>query len=403
MNIRKPTAWRRDVSILPASGVLPALTLRVLSQLPLGEQARFSKAWKLLASGNLVSLAREGDMALSGAGVCEALLARSYEARYHDPRQMVRLAEAARDVAEGLRTEELGGDVRDLVQAHTWGELGNAYRVADRPAEADEAFLDAFQLMPLSDLYLAAHLLQLRAALYGSVGDSEEAAELLATVADVYAYLGEPHLQGQAQIAQSIHASRAGRKDEALRLNEAGLARIDHGQDPGLAMAGLHNRLLLLLDLGRKEEARRTLVRSRAFGGDGPVFLRLRWMEGRALRELDELELAEEALRQARDGLSALGLKRYAAEAALDLSATLLRQKREFDAQLEGLYAEKLLLQLDLGPRVYGVLMVLDAAFRSGAATAELVEKATGLLRLQENERASLKIQDRSQSRPPNG
>lgn len=389
MNIRKPEVWRHAVSTPPASGV-PGYTLRVLSQLPPAEQDRFSKAWSLLASGNVVSLAREGDMALSGAGVCVALLARSWSARYHDPQQMLLMAETARDVAARLRPRDLGRRVRDLVQAHTWGELGNAYRVTDQVGAAEDALREAFRLLSMSDLYLAAHLLQLRAALLGRLGDSGEASDVLATVTDVYEHLGERHLKGQALISHSIHASRTGRKDEALQLNAAGLGQIDRARDPILTMAGLHNRLLLLLELGRREAARRTLDECHGLDCDGPVFLRLRWVEGRALRELDELELAEAALRQARDGLSALGLNRYAAEASLDLSATLLRQDRGIEAHLEGLHAEKLLLQLDHSPEVMGALVILDAAFRSGRATAELVEGVLSVLRRQEMERGRL-------------
>ena len=71
----------------------------------------------------MLALAREGDMALCGAGVCEALLARSWAARHRDPGQMLRLALAAREVAAGLCLRDLGAKDVAALQARTWGEL----------------------------------------------------------------------------------------------------------------------------------------------------------------------------------------------------------------------------------------------------------------------------------------
>ena len=382
MNGKNPENWRDSFSTRPVSE-LSGFSCRSTLRLAPGERIRFAQAWRLLGVGGVLALTRDGDVALRGAGVCEALLARSWAVRYHDPEEMLRLATTAQEVSMDLRTKDhLGKAGVASLQARAWGELGNALRVASRAAEAEPAFEEAFELEGgHGDPYLNAHLLHMRATLYGRTGDPSFAAQLLELVSGFYDKSGERYLGGRTRITQSIYAAHMGQEDEALRLNEEGLARIDRARDPALAMTALHNRLLLLLRLGRKQEAKRTIDSWGGFAADGPVALRLRWMEGSILQSLGELEEAEAALRQSRDGLSILGLKRFTAMASLELAAALLLQDRCQDAQAEALTAQRILLGLADRERYFGVLMVLDAAFSSGGVTAELVERALAALR----------------------
>lgn len=290
-----------DQTTFPAD--LSSYAHRSLPRLSAVERNRFAKAWRLLGAGGILAVAREGDMTLKGPGVCEALLARSWAARHHDPGQMLHLACVAREVAENLKTREL--------QARAWAELANAFRVAGRFPAAEAAFEEAFgRSDEIGDLHLTAHLLELRATLHAQMGDLDVATQLLSILAAAYDQADERRLAGRARITHSIYAALRGQNDNALRLNEEGLARIEPAQDPILVMTALHNRLLLTLRLGAREEARRTLALCSRIAAEpsGAVALRLRWMEGRVLQELGETERAEIFLRQAREGLEALGL-----------------------------------------------------------------------------------------------
>jgi tetratricopeptide (TPR) repeat protein len=381
MNHQKTEIWRRFFSTLPACD-LSGFSYRSLPRLPAGEYDQFVKAWRLLASGNVLSLTREGDMALAGAGVCEALLARSWAARYHDAGEMLRFASAAQIVARGLKTSDLGIAGVAALQARAWGELANALRVAGKATEAACAFEEAFDREEdYRDPHLSAHLLQMRATLYGCSGDSAFAAHLLELVTGFYDEAGERHLGGRTRVAQSIHASRAGDKQAAILLNLEGLRRVDRTRDPALVLAALHNRMLLLLTLGRKEEARETARFRADCDSTGPVALRLRWMEGRILQSLGELEEAEQALREFRDGLSALGLQLFTAMASLDLSETLLLQDRFQEAQSEARAGERILLGLESREKYYAALLMLEAAFSSGGAPIEQIQRALAILR----------------------
>jgi len=285
---------------------------RSLPRLSARERSRFLKAWRLLGAGGILAVTREGDMALLGPGVCEALLARSWAARHHDPGQMLHLATVARDVAARLNPRDLGrADVARL-QARAWAELGNAFRVAKRLPAAQLAFEEAFaRSNKLADLHLSAHLLELRATLHGEMGDLDTATQLLSIVTGVYDQTHEHRLAGRARITHSIYMALRGRNGDALWLSAEGLARIEPAQDTVLMMTALHNRLLLAMRLGARNEARRTLALCPDFSAEpsSAVALRLRGMEGRVLQDLGELAKAETALRQSHEGLAALGLE----------------------------------------------------------------------------------------------
>jgi hypothetical protein len=144
---------------------------RSLPRLSAGERDRFLKAWQLLGTGGILALTREGDMALAGSGVCEALLTRSWAARHSNPREMLQLANVALEVAAELKTKDLGKAGTAALQARAWGELANAFRVAGEAAAAESAFDEAFgRANELGDLHLSAHLLELRASMYGATG-----------------------------------------------------------------------------------------------------------------------------------------------------------------------------------------------------------------------------------------
>ncbi|HYN22242.1 MAG TPA: hypothetical protein VE078_14875, partial [Thermoanaerobaculia bacterium] len=248
----------------------PPYAHRSLAKLPAVELTRFGRAWRLLGkyhiggAGSVIALAREGDMTLAGAGICEALLARSWEARHRSARQMLHLAVAAQEVAAELKVSDLGSAVVADLQARTWGELANAYRVAGLDDEALAAFGDAFDRFAAGsrDPLLKSHLSELEAAHVAS-GNPEAALDRLSSSLDLYRYLGESHLAGRVRITQSIYMARSGKPEEALRLSAEGLAQIDRRREPLLLKTALHNRLLLLLNLGRREEAGKMLAQCR--------------------------------------------------------------------------------------------------------------------------------------------
>jgi hypothetical protein len=106
--------------------------------------------------------------ALHGWPLCEALLRKSYELRFSDPKRMLALADSAAAVAKHIRPEKYPwpGLLADL-RARAFAELGNAYRINDRFPEADTAFGQARDYLEegTGDLFLQARVLDLLASL----------------------------------------------------------------------------------------------------------------------------------------------------------------------------------------------------------------------------------------------
>src|SRR5918999_3777009 len=100
----------------------------------------------------------------------ESLLERSYVVRFDDPQEMVRLAREAIELALELDPADFGARRVVDQQVRAWGELANAYRVAEDLWEAERAFANAFKLLERStgDRRLKARLFELHASLLGT-------------------------------------------------------------------------------------------------------------------------------------------------------------------------------------------------------------------------------------------
>ena len=217
------------------------------------ERARFQRALDLLTAGGGLEALVRGEMTLVGAGVCAALLARSWEVRHRDEEEMVTLARAAVEVARDLGPWQLGSrKVADL-QALAWGELANAYRVAGRLGQADRAFGKAFALLRKGsgDPLLKARLLDLESSLLGTSDDFELALEALTLLADLYQYYGEIQLATQALVKQALYTFYSGNAGEAILLNQQAMALLDRQLQPELWITATRNQLVFLAAPGR--------------------------------------------------------------------------------------------------------------------------------------------------------
>src|SRR6185295_9509870 len=89
-------------------------------------------------------LTRQERLALPGgwAGV-EILLEASFQARYRDPKEMLRLAQRARTAAGRLDPAPIGDRALADLKARAWAELSNAYRVNEDFDKAWDAILRA--------------------------------------------------------------------------------------------------------------------------------------------------------------------------------------------------------------------------------------------------------------------
>ncbi|HEV8582664.1 MAG TPA: hypothetical protein VGX68_26655 [Thermoanaerobaculia bacterium] len=360
---------------------------RRAASIPSIELERFRQALALLQSGcGVMALAKDGDMEIEGLGVYEALLTRSWEVRYTDPREMCHLARAAVEVAEQLNPEVHGGihTVVDL-QARAWGELANAHRVANRYYEAEQAFGMAFGLVRQGsgDPRLLTRLLSLEASLLGTLREFELALPRLANLAELSRKAGDLHQAGRALIKKALYTFYNGNTLEALRISSAALSLIEEERDPSLAMVAIQNQLLFLVDCGRYKEARKILFKNRVrlYSLGHLAQLKVRGIEGRIDYGLQQLDGAETAFREVKAGFEEAEMGFACALAGFDLAMTLMRQDRGEEATAEALQAAAMFEALSIHRELLGVVIYLEEEFRARRGTLMLLESTVRYLR----------------------
>jgi len=322
---------------------------------------------------------------LQGVPLFEALLERSWSLRHENPEEMVKVAEWARVLAEGIGPGELGAQPTANIQCRAWIELGNAHRVADHLPDAEQALGRATELFlqGTQDELLAARLFDIQASLLGDLRRFDLAATALDLVFAIYRRRGDEHLAGRALISKGMCVGYQGNSAEAIRLIGQGLGLIDEDRDRRLTFLALHNQARLLADRGRLREARITLWKLKARGLDdgGRISqLKIRWLEGQINAGLGELERAETALLEVRRGFEQAGLGYKAALAGLELGLVRLRRGHTDAAIQEVLAATDVFLSLGIAREAAASALLLRKTLDRKILDAALLEHVIGQL-----------------------
>lgn len=272
---------------------------------------------------------------LHGWPLCEALLKKSFDERYRDPKKMLHLAYNAARVAEHTPLEKYSpspGFVMDL-RARAFAELGNARRINNQYSEAERDFSRARLFLEdgTGDFLLKARVLDFEASLLSDLGRFEDAISLLDKVYDLYQEAGDTHLAGRALISRGFNLRLAGGPREAIGVLEQGLRLVETDRDPELSVIGQENLLDSLVEAGEFGRASRMLLASglrEAFAAEPLNLLKLRWVEGKVHAGLGRFKRAESIYCSVREEFIQLGRHYDAALLGLELAALWLRQGR---------------------------------------------------------------------------
>jgi len=275
--------------------------------------------------------------------LCDLLLDKSREAGFTDPAAAVELAELAVVISGRLDVERFGEGLVEDFQARAWACLANSLRISSDLRRAEEALETAEEHHRRGDedAYTGAEILSFKASLRSAQGRYEEAAALIDPSIKLYREARDRHREGKALIQKGTALSYAGRHARAIRLVRRGLAKIDVFEEPRLLVSARHNLIGYLNEVGRHEEALRSLAETRGLYlqlGERTPLVRLRWLEGKILRDLGRADEAEAAFREVRDELIGLGLGLDAALVSLDLAMVFL--DRGATGELKRLAAE---------------------------------------------------------------
>jgi tetratricopeptide (TPR) repeat protein len=335
------------------------------------------------ADGRGLALRREPDFWT--LGLVEELLTRSRELRHESPAATVQYAELAKLAAENLAPDRYGACRVEDARARSWAELGNAYRIADELAQADEAFAHAerHRKAGTGDPLLAASIADLTASLRCHQRHFGEAFRLLDRAYVLYVDHGDRHRGGRALISKGIYTGYSGEPEEALWLLGRGLTMIDRRREPALLPQALHAILWFKIDLGEYSLVR-SLLRELPWlykrDGGKMDFLKLRWLEGKAAAGMGDLSAAETAFTEVRAGMTKDGLTYHAALAGLDLAAAWFRQGRigAIPPLVEEMIAA--FKAQDIKREALAALLLLRDASRQQALSLELIQRVSALL-----------------------
>lgn len=353
------------------------------------ERERSRRIVAELAAGGPEALARIRERE-SGAPLLEALLERSWSLRYQDPAAMLEHARLATEVAAQLDLGPEGARRAADLRCRAWAELGNALRIVEDLDGAEEAFDMAlgYWTAGTHEETLFARYLDLRASLHRARRDFASAQAALAVACSIYLRYGQRHLAGRTLINQANFAGTAGEPEAALQLIAKGLSLVEESLDPELVTAAIHNQIWFLVDCGQYDEARKLLFlnRWRYQQEERLHLLRLRWLEGRIDAGRGQLERAETAFQETREGFEALGLGYKAATVALDLATVALRQGRATEASSFVLEAAEAFTALRIQREKLMAVLYLKEAFVCGAAELPLLEEVSAFLRRAEHD-----------------
>jgi tetratricopeptide (TPR) repeat protein len=314
----------------------------------------------------------------------EALLESSWNLRYENVDEMLRLAHDAVHLAESLpRQGEEARTTADL-QCWAWAHLGNSLRIAGRHAEAESALERAACLLDegTGSTELKARLYDFRASLYGAQRRFEPCWAALDMVYALHRESGRRHLAGRALISKAIFKGYAGHSHEALQLGAEGMALMDQQADPDLLLIAIQNQIWTQVECGLVKEARELLNRYRpSWGKDSLNELKLRWIEGRIAAGLGELSNAFEHLWAAREGFESAGLPYRAALVSLDLGTLLLRLGQTAEARHSLVAAVDTFYDLQVTRECLAAAEILRRALEMEATPVILISHIAEFLR----------------------
>jgi tetratricopeptide (TPR) repeat protein len=345
----------------------------------------------LLAEGG-VRLAREHSWWGATYASYEALLGHAWAIRFDKVGEMIELTRLACFVAPKLGREGYSATQVADFSARAWGEHGNALRIADRFAEAEECFDRAvgFWLDGTRDRFLQVRLMHFTASLLGDQRRLAEATQYITEVRDLYLELGDRHNAGKAMVNLCHYTGEGGDAEGAVRLAERALQLIDERREPEITANALYNKLHFLVEGGRFREARSWMWKHRrhmvAMGELGQINqVKLTYIDGRINAGLGDLDRAARQLRQAKADLEGKHVPLLEAIVVLDLASVSVLLGNLDEARDLALAAAERLIELNLPGEASRALPILRQAIDGQAITAALCQEVVQFLRREDH------------------
>lgn len=319
LNYRRLNRWAIAAAARPEVTALPPLEVERVCD------------WVVRKLDRGLALYLQNSTRANHRDVVLGLIERSYRLRHDSAEAGLRWAQAAVEVAEGLRLGRHYARLAADLRAQAWGNLANALRIRGSLDDAERAWSesDRHWLCGTEDPLLSADLNAKRGSFLAHRGRFEEAVGAVTIAVLLRDKLNEPHLAAKSRVQLAFFTNRLGRPADAIELSSRAAIDLDYALEPEVGFALVHNSLVYLEADG---DLRTALLGSRAtrwlydLVGSPLLQHRASWMRGRLTLEDGEPDRAAPELEAARRGFLGLDLPYPAALAGLDLALAYARQ-----------------------------------------------------------------------------
>ncbi len=297
----------------------------------------------------------------------------------HNAEEALELAELALSIAERVPGE---GSWCSRVQGFCWAHVGNARRVANDHAGADEAFARAWNLWRAGaecdpELLPESRLFDLEASLRR---DQRRFSDSLSLLDKARAVSGGDRLAAvRILLKRERVLSYMGDTRGALSTLEEAAPIVESSGDERLLFALRFNMADDLVRLERHGEAAKLLPGVRKLAvqqGNELDFLRLLWLESKVAAGQEQREEAIAGLEQVRRDFTARSMPYDAALSGLDLAMLLLKEGRTVEVKELALAMGWIFTAQGIAREALAALQLFCNAALQEAATVELARKA---------------------------
>ena len=198
---------------------------------------------------------------------CLGLLRQADELRHRNPKQAVKVAEGARDLAARIDDETVGRREWLALQVEAWSTLGSAYRAVVDLRRAESAFnvalafLDASESHDGADPLVRPRLAQRASYLRCDQGRFDEALELNEDAMKTYRDLKAIQPLARALVDRALILGRSARITKAVAHLIRAFYLLDPHESPRSFLAAVHNMTIYLCDVAETDEEHREAYR----------------------------------------------------------------------------------------------------------------------------------------------
>lgn len=216
------------------------------------------------------------------------------------------------------------------------------------------------------------------------LGRYADAQEFLEFAISVYRSSGEKRLEAKALLGFGKLYDDLGEVEQSLPLVRRATDLLREEGDHFLEIVAKDHTIYCLMETGRAPEASALIPELRALiskHGSRLDRLRLLWLEGQVCQALGQVELAEQALLQARDGFAAASLGYDVALVSLDLATLYLETGRLAEVKELAVNVVPRFAAEQIHPDAFTAIALFEQAARKERATLALVQEVASKVR----------------------